>query len=142
MNYSAEGLKLTERFEGCKLEAYLDSVGVPTIGYGHTRGVKMGTTCTQEQAEKWLSEDIQAAVDGVNKLVKVAITQGQFDALVDFAFNLGVGALGKSTLLRLTNAGDFKAASPEFLRWNKAGGKELAGLTKRREAERRLFDGI
>src|SRR6185312_7091660 len=123
MQYSKDGLHLTEREEGCRLTAYQDSVGVWTIGYGHTRGVKEGDTCTLEEAEKFLQDDIQFAAAGVNRLVKVPLTQGEFDALVDFAFNLGVGALEHSTLLRLLNQGDYQGAAGEFEKWDKAGGR-------------------
>jgi lysozyme len=84
MEYSLDGLHLTESFEGCRLEAYLDSVGVPTIGYGHTHGVTLGMTCTQEQAEQWLQQDIQVAAQAVSRMVTVTLTQPEFDALVDF----------------------------------------------------------
>lgn len=140
MEYSPDGLKLTESFEGCRLQAYLDSVGVPTIGYGHTHGVTMGMTCTQEQADAWLQEDVQGAVQVVNNLVTVPLTQQQFDALVDFTFNLGTGALQHSTLLRLLNSGDYQGAAGEFEKWDKAGGKVLPGLLRRRQAERDMFN--
>lgn len=140
MTYSEDGLHLTEQFEGLRLAAYLDSVGVPTIGYGHTRNVVMGMTCTQEQAEQWLQEDVQIAVDGVNRLVTVELTQNQFDALVDFAFNLGVGNLQHSTLLKLLNTGNYAGAAGEFEKWDKAGGQTLPGLLRRRQAERDLFN--
>jgi lysozyme len=139
MQYSKQGLALTEQFEGVRLEAYLDQVGVPTIGYGHTRGVHLGMTCTQEQAEAWLEEDIQLATDDVNKYVIVQLTQGEFDALVDFAFNLGCGALNNSTLLKDLNAGNFAAAANEFEKWDHAGGQVVAGLLRRREAEMAEF---
>lgn len=139
MIYSDTGMKLTEEFEGCRLEAYLDVAGVPTIGYGHTKGVGMGDRCTLEQAAKWLREDIAEAEAAVNRLVKVPLTQNQFDALVDFTFNLGAGNLIKSTLLRLLNKGDYKNAAVEFIRWNRAGGFVRAGLTRRRMAEKELF---
>lgn len=141
MKYSDVGLKMTEHFEGCRLEAYLDSVGVPTIGYGHTRGVKLGDICTPEQAEAWLRDDIECAEHAVNALVKVELQQYQFDALVDFVFNLGAGAFAHSTLLKLINAGGFKAAELEFRKWSRAGGKVLKGLYNRRIAEEDLFDG-
>jgi lysozyme len=140
MTYSEEGLQLTEKFEGLRLKAYRDTMGVPTIGYGHTRDVTMDMTCTKEQARQWLQEDVQVAVDGVNRLVAVELTQNQFDALVDFTFNLGVGSLQRSTLLKLLNAGNYSGAAGEFAKWNKAGGQVLAGLTKRRQAERDLFN--
>lgn len=140
MTYSEDGLHLTEQFEGCKLDAYQDSVGVATIGYGHTRNVTMGMTCTQEQAEQWLQEDVQSAADAVNRLVTVELTQQEFDALVDFTFNLGAGNLQRSTLLRLLNSGDYTGAAAEFQKWDKAGGQVLAGLLRRRQAEADMFD--
>lgn len=141
MEYSDRGLSLTKGFESCRFTAYLDSVGVPTIGYGHTAGVKIGDTCTQAQADEWLMQDLLAAVIAVNRLVKVPLTQGQFDALVDFTFNLGAGNLQNSTLLRRLNERNYTAAAMEFLRWNRAGGKVLTGLTRRRLAEQQLFNG-
>jgi lysozyme len=139
MNYSQTGLQLTESSEGCKLDAYLDGGGVPTIGFGHTKGVYLGMTCSQLQAEAWLLEDVQHAVGTVNSLVKVPLTQNQFDALVDFVFNLGSGAFNSSTLLRKLNAGDYAGANAEFGRWNHDNGKTVAGLTRRRAAEAALF---
>jgi len=138
--YSAAGLALTKQFEGLELKAYQDSVGVWTIGYGHTGAdVKPGMTITEEQASVLLAADVAWAVTCVNKSVKSAINQNQFDAMVDFVFNLGCAAFGQSTLLRMVNAGDFAGAAGQFLRWNKAGGKVLAGLTKRRQGEMNLF---
>lgn len=139
MNYSKSGLDLTERFEGCRLKAYQDSVGVWTIGYGHTKDVRSFDTCTQDQAEKWLQEDVADAVATVNRLVHVALTQGQFDALVDFVFNLGGVDFEHSTLLKMLNAGDFEGAANQFERWSFAGGVKLAGLLRRREAEEAEF---
>ena len=141
MNYSDAGLDLTEESEGCRLIAYQDSVGVWSIGYGHTRGVVAGMTCTQAQAEAWLREDILSAIADVNRLVKVPLTQGEFDALVDFDFNLGGGALRGSTLLRLLNGGDHAGAAEQFERWDRAGGHVLAGLLRRRLAEEAEFKG-
>jgi lysozyme len=138
-SYSEAGLVLTESFEGRRLSAYQDSVGVWTIGYGHTKGVKAGDTCTAAQADKWLREDLAASVACVNRLVTATINQHQFDALVDFVFNLGCGALGGSELLRLLNAGKYGEAALQFLRWNHAGGVEVKGLTTRRKAEAALF---
>jgi len=139
--YSERGLDLTREFEGIRLMAYLDGGGVPTIGYGHTKGVKLGDQCDMAQAVQWLREDVQEAVDAVNRLVKVKINQAQFDALVDFVFNLGAGAFTKSTLLRMLNAGDYTGAAGQFQRWNKDNGKVIAGLSRRRAAEARLFEG-
>lgn len=139
MQYSKQGLALTGKFEGCRLTAYLDQVGVPTIGYGHTRGVRLGMTCTQEQAEAWLREDIAICEQDVNTHVKVPLTQGEFDALVDFSFNLGCASLNGSTLLRLLNTGDYHGAAAEFEKWDHAGGKVVSGLLRRRIAEEQEF---
>jgi lysozyme len=139
--YSANGLALTEKFEGLRLDAYQDSVGVWTIGYGHTGpDVHPALTITQEQAEILLAADIAWAAACVNKAVKSSINQNQFDALVDFTFNLGCASLVQSSLLRLVNAGDFAGAAQQFLRWNKAKGQVLRGLTLRRQAEMDLFN--
>ncbi|QNI37522.1 lysozyme [Edaphobacter albus] len=138
-SYSDKGIAITESFEGLRLVAYQDSVGVWTIGYGHTKGVKAGDTCTAAQADRWLREDVAWAEDCVNRLVKTSITQNQFDALVDFTFNLGCKSLEGSELLRLVNAGRYADAACQFARWNHAGGKVVAGLTRRRAAEATLF---
>lgn len=130
-------INLLKLFEGCKLHAYQDSVGVATIGYGHTKGVHKGDTCTQQQAEDWLYEDADEAWQGVYALVAVPLTQGQCDGLTSFVFNLGVGKLKSSTLLKKLNAGEDAAA--EFDKWVYAGGKVLPGLVSRRTAEKQLF---
>ena len=142
MNIGPAGLALIKEFEGCRLTAYLDSVGVATIGVGHTKGVCMGDTCSQAQADSWLAQDVKEAEQCVDAAVTVPLTQHEFDALVSFTFNLGCGNLKKSTLLRLLNASDYDAAALEFRRWDKAGGQVLAGLTRRRDAEARLFEEI
>jgi lysozyme len=139
MKYSKDGLHLTEQFEGCRLSAYQDSGGLWTIGYGHTAGVHPGMSCTQAQAEQWLAEDIAWAESQVNRLVRVALTQDEFDALVDFTFNCGVGNFIHSTLLALVNAGKMDQAAKEFERWDKAGGVVVAGLLRRRIAEEAEF---
>lgn len=139
MQYSQIGLHLTQSFESCRLVAYQDSVGIWTIGWGHTRDVKEGDTCTQLQADVWLQQDIQWAANAVNRLVKVPLTQNEFDACVDFTFNAGEGNFGSSTLLRDINARNFDAAQSEFKRWDMAGGAHLAGLARRRKAEADLF---
>jgi lysozyme len=139
MNYSERGMGLTRSFEGCRFRAYRDGGGVLTIAYGHTKGVREGQECNMEQAVAWLRADVQEAVDAVNRLVKVALTQNRFDALVDFVFNLGAGAFAGSTLLRLLNAGDYEGAQKQFARWNKDNGKVVAGLTRRRAAEANMF---
>lgn len=139
MKTSAVGVALIKGFEKCRLTAYRDAVGVLTIGWGHTGKVWLGMVVTQEQADALLAADIQRFESGVAELLKVPVTQGQFDALVSFAFNCGLRNLGSSTLLRKLNAGDVQGASAEFPRWNKAGGSVLRGLTLRREAEQKLF---
>jgi len=139
MKTSDEGIALIREFEGCRLEAYLDAVGIPTIGYGSTEGVKMGDTITQEEAEALLRRDLVRFEECVNEYVDVDLDQNQYDALVCFAYNVGCGAMRTSTLLKLLNAGDFNGAAAQFQRWNKAGKVELAGLTRRRIAERDLF---
>lgn len=130
---------LVKASEGCRLEAYRDSGGVWTLGYGHTHGVKEGDTCTQEQADAWLVEDMQEAVDAVLRLVRVNITPGQFAALVDFVYNEGAGQFQHSTLLRRINERDFTLAGAEFSRWVYDDGKILPGLVTRREREKALF---
>lgn len=139
-SYSRAGQDLTKRFESCRLMAYQDQVGVWTIGWGHTFGVTQGMTCTQVEADAWLQEDEAAAIKDVNTHVKVPLTQCEFDALVDFAFNVGRGALNNSTLLKDLNAGDYHAAAKEFERWDHAGGKVVAGLLRRRQAEEAEFN--
>ena len=139
MIYSQSGEALTEQFEGVKLTAYLDSRGIPTIGYGHTRGVSLGDTCTQEQADTWLMEDIQTAAADVNRLVTVTLTQSEFDALTDFCFNAGGGNFESSTMLKLLNASDYSGAAAQFERWDYAGGVQVAGLLRRRQAEEAEF---
>jgi lysozyme len=138
---SERGLSLIKEFEGLGLKAYLDVVGVPTIGYGTTAGVKIGQTITKERAEELLREDVKRFEGYVSRLVKVPLTQGQYDALVSFVYNLGPGALEKSTLLDQLNRGDSDGASEQFDRWVFASGRKLAGLVRRRKAERALFEG-
>lgn len=140
MKINASGIELIKSFEGCRLEAYQDSVGVWTIGWGHTKNVRPGDTLTQEEADRIFADEVNDEyAAGVERLLKVPVNENQFAALVSFAFNLGLGNLGKSTLLRKLNAGDSTGASREFLKWNRAGGKVLAGLTRRRVAEKDLF---
>ncbi len=144
MQTSDKGIALIKQFEGCKLTAYQDSVGVWTIGYGWTQPVdgkpiRAGMTIKQETAERLLKTGLVSYESDVSRLVKVGLNQDQFDALVSFTYNLGARSLSTSTLLRKLNAGDYAGAADEFLRWNKAGGKVLNGLTRRREAERALF---
>ena len=142
MHTSQKGLDLIKSFEGLRLSAYKDVVGVVTIGYGTTTGVKMGDTITKERAEELLREDVKRFEGYVDRLVKVPLTQGQHDALVSFVYNLGPGALEKSTLLDQLNRGDYDSAAEQFDRWVFAGGQKLAGLVRRRAAERALFEEV
>lgn len=142
MNISATGLALVKFFEGCKLTAYKCPAGVWTIGYGSTGPhVHEGLKITQERADELLREDLARFEKGVDDAVTVGMTQSQFDALVAFAFNVGLGNLRSSTLLKKVNAHLNQEAPDQFLRWNKAGGVVLAGLTKRRKAEAALYAG-
>lgn len=142
MKYSKDGIALTEHFEGCELRAYPDpgTGNIPwTIGYGHTKGVRQGMVCSQAQAEQWLLEDVASAEDSINRVVKVPLTQASFDALVDFTFNVGIGRLITSTLLKKLNSGDYAGAADEFKKWDIAGGKVMSGLLARRLAEAGMF---
>ena len=140
MEYSKQGLNLTENFEACKLIAYQDIKGILTIGWGHTGPeVVEGLVWTQDQADTQLVMGLQHAVNTVNRLVTVPMTQGIFDALVDFVFNVGSGNFAGSTLLRLLNAGDVAGAAEEFAKWDHASGQVVAGLLRRREAEVQEF---
>ena len=134
-------IDLVKHFEGLYLNAYLCPAGVPTIGYGHTEGVKMGQTITAPQAEDFLAGDLAGAAADVDRLVTVALNDDQRGALASFVFNLGAGNLASSTLLRKLNAGDYAGAAAEFGKWVNAGGRKLDGLVKRRAAEADLFDG-
>lgn len=139
LSYSKSALAMTEHFEGCRLEAYQDQGGVWTIGYGHTAGVKPGDKCDPYEALSYLIEDVQQAESIVKKYVTVSLSQGEFDALVDFVFNLGMYEFINSTLLRLLNTGDYTEAANQFDLWDHCGGKVVAGLLRRREAERQEF---
>lgn len=139
------GLNLIKTFEGLKLEAYDDGIGVWTIGYGTIKypngvRVKRGDTCTEAQATDYMRNDLRTFIADVNRLVTKKINQNQFDALVSFIYNLGTTNFASSTLLKKLNSGDFVGAASEFKRWNKAGGKVMKGLTRRREAEANLFN--
>lgn len=141
MKYSKDGAKLTELFEQCRLHAYQDSKGVWTIGWGHTGPeVCEGLVWTQEKADATLLQDVQSAENCVNRYVTAQLTQHEFDALVDFVFNVGSGNFSGSTLLKLLNAGDYHGASEQFERWDKCAGKVLAGLLRRRIAEEAEFN--
>lgn len=135
------GMQLIRNFEGFVDHVYKDAVGYPTIGIGHL--IKAGEVfpekITEVEANEILAKDLKEAEDAVNKMVKVTLRQNRFDALVSFVFNLGAGNFAGSTLLKMVNASDFNNAAGQFIRWNRAGGKVLAGLTRRREAEAALF---
>ena len=139
MKISQEGLSLIKRFEGCRLKSYKCSANVLTIGYGHTSGVKETDTITQDEADKLLQEDVEQFEKYVDDNVTVELGQSQFDSLVAWTFNLGVGNLRESTMLKKLNNEDYKSVPSEMKRWNKAGGKTLDGLIRRREAESLLF---
>jgi lysozyme len=140
LTYSPNGFKMTESFEGLQLTAYKDVAGVWTNGYGNTHNVVPGTTITMEQAVSDRASNIEGSEFVVNRVVTVPLTQNQFDALVDFVFNLGSGNFQSSTLLRKLNSGDYAGASQEFPKWDHSGGVVVAGLTRRRLAEQALFN--
>lgn len=138
------GISLIKSFEGKELKAYKDPVGIWTIGFGHTDAaglpkVTPGLVISESQALEILKTDLRQYESAVARNVKVPLTANQFAALVSFTYNLGEGNLKSSTLLKKLNAGDYTGASKEFGKWNRAGGKILSGLTRRREAERQLF---
>ena len=136
MKTSLQGISLIRDREGCRLAAYLDSVGVPTIGCGHTAGVVMGATISQQEADAMLAEDLKWSEAAVNEGVKAPLEQNQFDALVSFVFNVGRGAFLNSTLLRMLNAGRMDEAASQFDRWHIP-----PEITSRRNGEREQFRG-
>ena len=141
MKISQKGIDLIKKFEGCKLYAYRDSVGVATIGYGHTKGVKMGMGITQQQAETFLKEDI-VPVERVLNGMGINYTQNQFDALVSWIFNLGQGNFKSSTMYKyiVARKSDLEITD-QMVKWHNAGGKPLVGLKKRRCEEANMFLG-
>lgn len=136
---SKEGMELIKSFEGCRLKAYQDVAGIWTIGYGHTGNVQPGMSITQEQAETFLRADLKKFEQCINRCVAVPLTQNMFDALVSFTYNVGTGALQRSTLLRKLNRGDTEGAAEEFNKWVRAGKKVYPGLVHRRRKEQELF---
>ena len=138
---SQEGISLIKSFEGCELTAYRCSANVPTIGFGHTAGVSDGDTCTLEEAETMLAEDLVEFENYVKNYVETDLEQNEFDALVAWTYNLGPKNLSESTLLKELNAGNLEEVPRQMKRWNRAGGEVLDGLIRRREAESRLFKG-
>jgi lysozyme len=141
MKISEEGKALIKKFEGCELDSYVCSGGVWTIGYGHTAGVKQGDKINQDEADHLLTEDLEEFEGYVNSAVEVALDQNQFDALVAWTFNLGPSNLKSSTMLEVLNEEKYSKVPSEMKRWNKAGGKVLEGLIRRRDAEALLFEG-
>ena len=139
MKTSGIGIELIKEFEGCRQVAYQDSVGVWTIGYGHTKDVYEGQLVIKKTCETMLAEDLEEFEDYVESYVKVELSQNQFDALVAWTFNLGPGNLSESTMLKKLNEGDYDAVPDEIRRWNRAGGEVLRGLIRRRAAEANLF---
>jgi lysozyme len=141
MNLSAAGLQLLKKSEGFRDRTYLDATGLPTIGFGHrlVHPECYPAGITPAQAEVILLWDVRDAEQAVERLVKVPLTQGQFDALVDFTFNLGSGRLAGSTLLQNLNSGKYDEAAGQLLRWDHAGAQELASLKARREGEFQLW---
>ena len=139
MNISNKGIELIKKFEGCRLKAYQDSVDVWTIGYGHTEGVYEGMEISQHQADIMLSSDLVKYANYINEYVTVSLNPNQFDALTSWVYNLGPGNLKSSTMLKVLNEGSYDDVPFQIKRWNKAGGKVLKGLVRRREAEAELF---
>jgi len=145
MRASQKAIELITTFEGFSAKPYLCPAGVATIGYGSTRytdgcAVSMrDDSISYFEAEELLKETLSEYEDAINKYVTIAVNQKQFDALVSFTYNVGIGNFKKSTLLKKLNNSEINGASKEFLKWDKVNGKKLAGLTKRRNAERELF---
>jgi len=139
MKTSQKGIDLIKHFEGCELNAYKCPAGVWTIGYGHIKGVQEGDVITEQQADEMLVEELNEYENYINTLVTVPLNQNQYDALVSWVYNLGSSNLNSSTLLKVLNSGDYTGVPEQIMRWNKAGGKVLEGLTRRRQAEADLF---
>ena len=141
LQLSKTGIELLKHFEGCELKAYQDSVGVWTIGYGHTKGIYEGLEITQSEAEKMLQDELPEYEGYVTDKVVPLLQQHEYDALVCWVYNLGPTNLSSSTLLKRLNAGEFNDVPFQMKRWDKAGGQPLLGLTRRRNAEALLFKG-
>ena len=139
MNIGMKGLDMIKHFEGLELNAYQCAAGVWTIGYGHTKDVQQGMVISEDTANEMLVEELNEYESYIIGLVTVELNQNQFDAMVSWVYNLGVGNLKASTLLKVLNAGDYAGVPAQMMRWNKAGGKVLEGPTRRRQAEADLF---
>ena len=140
MKISQTGIDLIKKWEGMETEAYQDSVGVWTIGYGHTKTAKEGMRITPDQAELLLKDELAEYEGYINRYVTVDLRQCEFDALVSWVYNLGPSNLQSSTMLKVLNAGKYNEVPYQMKRWNRAGGKVLKGLTRRRADEARLFE--
>ena len=136
---SVRGIEILKEFEGLRLEAYKCPAGVWTIGYGHTRMAKEGMKISKDVAVGYMISDMSLVEKSLDKMFPTGLSDHEFSALVCFCFNIGWGAFKRSTMCRLLLAGKNREAADQFLKWNKANGKELAGLTRRRVAERDLF---
>ena len=141
MKTSIEGLALIKKFEGLELEAYKCAAGVWTIGYGHTKDVQPGDVWSESHADHMLEVELEEFEAYINNNVTAPLSQNQFDALVSWVYNLGPANLKASTMLKVLNSGDYEGVPAQIKRWNKAGGKVLEGLIRRREAEALLFVG-
>lgn len=139
---SAAALVGIATHEGYRGEAYKDTVGILTLGFGETAGVKMGDKTTPERALVQLLESTEKHADAIRQCIRVPLYQHEFDAYVSLAYNIGTGAFCRSTLVKKLNAKDYAGACEEIRRWNKAGGKVLPGLVKRREAEYKMCIGM
>lgn len=140
MTTSKEGLEFIKDNEGLRLIPYQDEGGVWTVGYGHTgTDVIPGLKYTMDQVNELFLKDITEFEDELNGMLKVAVTQNQFDSLMDFVYNEGPAALHRSTLLKRVNVGDFQGAAKEFLKWDIVAGRPDPGLLKRRRADKTLF---
>jgi lysozyme len=136
---SEESYACIKEFEGLRLRSYRCPAGMWTIGWGHTKGTKQGQSITKEQAETFLRRDILQCEKAISRLVHVPLTQGQFDALTSWIFNLGESAVQSSTLIRLLNQGEMESAALEFSKWVFSSGVVLPGLVARRSAEQTMF---
>ena len=141
MNISEYGLDLIKHFEGLETKAYQCAAGVWTIGYGHTKGVQEGDEWSEDHCDYMLEVELEEYEGYINNLVTCPLSQNQFDALVSWVYNLGSANLQASTLLKVLNAEDYSDVPNQIKRWNKAGGKVLEGLVRRREAEAVMFEG-
>lgn len=141
MKISERGIKLIKEYEGFRSVAYLCAANIWTLGYGSTKGVKKGDVISEREASERLEKEVNEEYGkAVNDLVKVSLTQNQFDALVSLVYNIGVGNFKKSTVLKELNKKNYSAACEAIAMWNKGGGRVLAGLVRRRSAEQELFN--